>query len=293
MTSLQARLFGLIASLWGGLLVYFYHSGRIRRYLEQDFHQLILIGGIGILILGLFFVINPKDKSSTTCSHDHHHHDSEDHHQNCDHDHSDCEHDHDHQHDHCDHHHHDEGHGPLVTALLTLVPLTIAMAYTQDQYTVTGKTIAKKGLYEAPAINQTFKFTREDLEKRVPKNSLGEYQIRLITAYYAAGDKEMQPIFEGLPVELEGRIAPEKLNNEEGNRLRIFRSIISCCAADMQIIGISLDIPEDIERPKLNEWAKAGGTLDFEKINDTIYPVLRVRGFMPAEEPYSEFIKRQ
>ena len=289
MTSLDTRLFGFLACLWGGLLIYFYHSTRIRDYLDIGFHHFIMIGGIGMLILGAYSLINQKSKSNKTeksksCCHDHENHDGDQH----PHDHNDC---HDHG-DHC-HHDHEDGHGPFITIFLTLTPLILAMTYTQDKLSNGG--IAKKGLYEKPALTSANlpPFTRQDLEKNVPKNEHGEFQLRMISAYYAAGDLEIQDIFEGLPVELEGRIAPEKINNASGDRLRIFRSIITCCAADLQIVGVSLEFPEEANRPQVEDWVKASGTLTFETVEDDVLPLLKIREVIPAEEPYSEFRRRQ
>ncbi|HBI31578.1 MAG TPA: hypothetical protein DDY45_06035 [Verrucomicrobiales bacterium] len=289
MTSLDTRLFGFLACLWGGLLIYFYHSTRIRDYLDIGFHHFIMIGGIGMLILGTYSLINPKlqskkNESSKSCGHDHGHHDEKHH----SHNHKQC---HDHG-DQCDHDH-EEGHGPFITIFLTLTPLILAMTYTQDKLSNGG--MAKKGLYEKPALTSANipPFSRQDLEKNVPKNEHGEFQLRMISAYYAAGDLEIQDIFEGLPVELEGRIAPERINNESGDRLRIFRSIITCCAADLQIVGVSLEFPEGAKRPQLEDWVKASGTLTFETVEEDVLPLLKIREVVSAEEPYSEFRRRQ
>ena len=289
MTSLDTRLFGFLACLWGGLLIYFYHSTRIRDYLDIGFHHFIMVGGIGMLILGTYSLINPKlqskkNESSKSYDHDHAHHDEKHH----SHNHKQC---HDHG-DQCDHDH-EEGHGPFITIFLTLTPLILAMTYTQDK--LSNKGMAKKGLYEKPALTSANipPFSRQDLEKNVPKNEHGEFQLRMISAYYAAGDLEIQDIFEGLPVELEGRIAPEKINNESGDRLRIFRSIITCCAADLQIVGVSLEFPEGAKRPQLEDWVKASGTLTFETVEGDVLPLLKIREVVSAEEPYSEFRRRQ
>lgn len=313
MTILHARLFGLIACVWGGVLLYFYHSQRVRHYLAESFHHFILFGGIGILILGVYSVISPREKKSS-CSHDHdhggcdhdHHEHKHDRGESCDQDHGEsC--DHDHKHEHCehDHHHHDhgescdhdheEGHGPWITGLLTLVPLFMAMNYSTDRFSFTALE-KKKASAKAMAANASANrppFTRADLEKNVSRNEHGEFQMRLISVFYAAGDREIQGIFEGLPVELEGRIAPEKLNNEAGNRMRIFRKIITCCAADIQMVDVTLDFPEEATRPALNDWVKAGGTLTFETIGGEVYPILKVREVVQTEEPYSEFQQRQ
>ena len=288
MTALHTRLFGLLACSWGSVLIYFYHSTRVRDYLALDFHHFILVGGIGMIILGLYSLINPQPKGELDHTHDH---------SSCNHDDAPCEY-HDHDHNHSDsetcEHEHAEGHGPFITILLTVLPLTLAMAHTRDKLSNEG--LSKKGLYEAPVLTNAGDlppFTREDLEKNVPKNEHGEFELRMITAYYAAGDREIQGIFDGLPVELEGRIAPEKINNESGNRMRVFRSIITCCAADLQVVGVSLQFPEGTKRPKVEDWVKAGGILTFENVNGDILPLLKVREVAPAEEPYSEFRLRQ
>ena len=293
MTSLHTRLFGLIACIWGGVLLYFYHSTRVRFYLDIGFHQFILVGGVGILILGIYSIIDPKEKKAR-CSHDHDH----DHH-----DHGSCDHDHEHDHhhgehshdDHCDtcDHDHGDGHGPFVTALLTLVPLFMAMSYTKDSFSQAGLAKKRPPARSISTTSSAAPFTRDDLEKNVPKNAYGEFEIRMITAYYAAGDPEIQGIFEGLPVELEGRINEETLNNAAGDRMKISRSIISCCAADMQVIDVALEFPEGAPRPSVDDWAKAGGTLTFETLGSDVYPVLKVREVVPTEEPYSEFQRRQ
>lgn len=291
MSVLHTRLFGLLATAWGGLMIYFYYSGRLFVYLDISFHHFVMMGGIGMTILGLYSVICPRpshDHVHTSCDHDHEHHHG--HGEECGHHH---EHDHHHEHgEECDHDH-DEGHGPIVTILLTIIPLTIAMTQTKDGLSTRG--LAKKGLYESPNIEGTMlpPFTREDLERDYPKNASGDFQLPLIWPYYAAGDREVQGILEGLPVEFEGRIAPEKINNESGNRLRIFQKIITCCAADLQVVGVSIEFPEGIERPKLDSWSKAAGVLTFEKVGSRINPLLKVREVFPAEEPYNEFIRRQ
>lgn len=267
MSALETRLFGLLASIWGAVLIYFYHSLRVQKYLAPDFHTLVLLGGIGILILGIYSIINPQEKKTeSSCGHD-----------DC----ADCHHEHD-------------GHGPLITYALTLIPLFGALHFTQDRLSELG--IAKKGLYETPNISAPASappFTREDLEKRVPKNVEGEFQLSLVTAYYVAGDREVEGIFDGLAVEFEGRLAEEKVNNDSGLRRRIYRSMITCCAADMQVVGVPIEFEAPSTNPPNDSWVKASGILTFETVGEDRLPLLKVSQIVPAEEPYSEFLLRQ
>ncbi len=302
MPVLHIRLFGLLATIWGGVLTYFYVSMRVSKYLAENFHHFILLGGIGMIILGVYSIINPQEKEPSSCNH------HEDHHHNHDHSHC-CDHEHDHHHTHehkhhdhkhenehedhescCDGHHaHDEGHGPGVTYLLTLVPLLIAMNYTQDRFSDAG--LARQGAYEAPPVSSA-PFTREDLEKNVPKNARGEFQLSLVNAYYAGGDRELHQVLADLPVEIEGRLMEEKVNNSEGKRRRLYRTFISCCAADATVAGISLDFDTTNSEIPNQSWVKASGTLTFEEHQGRTYTVVKVNSMEKAEEPYSEFLQR-
>ena len=214
---------------------------------------------------------------------------------------TDCDgHDHDHDHahghdeDHDDCHHEHEGHGPGLTYALTLLPIIGALYFTQDKLSNLG--LAKKGLYETPNLTAPADappFTREDLEKRISKNANGEFQLSLVTAYYVAGDREVESIFDNLPVEFEGRIVEEKVNNENGNRRRIYRSMITCCAADMSVVGMSLEFDAPSADPPNETWVKASGILTFEDIKGDRLPLLKVSKVVAAEEPYSEFLLRE
>jgi uncharacterized membrane protein YcgQ (UPF0703/DUF1980 family) len=179
-----------------------------------------------------------------------------------------------------------------VTYSLTLLPLIGALFLTQDKLSEQGiarksraskETLAK--LAPAPA------FTREDLESRVSKNTEGEFELSLVTVAWVAGDREVEPVFDGLPVELAGRLGA--LNKNNGKRRRIYRSIISCCAADMAIADVALDFPEEPSALPDGEWVKAAGILTFETIGSDRLPLLKVRQVSPTEEPYSEYLLRQ
>src|SRR5215212_2549974 len=97
----------LLLLLWGGVLLYFYASGRIVHYLTSDglFRPMALWGGIGMVVLGLYNLATMGAKEADCCEHEHDHGHVHDH----DHGHKDggCGHDHDHGHAHG--HSHKEG----------------------------------------------------------------------------------------------------------------------------------------------------------------------------------------
>src|SRR5690606_30199197 len=60
----QRVMFSLALLYWGGVLVYFYSNGRILKYLAPDFRPLALVGGLGLLIVGLFNLLTSGEKAS-------------------------------------------------------------------------------------------------------------------------------------------------------------------------------------------------------------------------------------
>ena len=73
----------LLLLLWGGLLLYFYTSGRLvsGEYLARDgwFRPMVLIAGITLGVLGLFNLATMGAKDAGCCEHDHKHdHDHDD-----------------------------------------------------------------------------------------------------------------------------------------------------------------------------------------------------------------------
>src|SRR5436305_1317033 len=90
----------LLLLLWGGVMLYFYASGRIGSYLPPDgiFRPMVLWGGIGMVVVGLYNLATMGSAEAECCEHDHsghgHHHGHDHHHH--DHSHGDdcCGHDH-------------------------------------------------------------------------------------------------------------------------------------------------------------------------------------------------------
>jgi uncharacterized membrane protein YcgQ (UPF0703/DUF1980 family) len=61
--------------LWGGVLLYFYASGRLVNYLPPDgiFRPMVLVSGIGLAVLGLFNLLTMGAEDPGCEGHDHGH----------------------------------------------------------------------------------------------------------------------------------------------------------------------------------------------------------------------------
>ena len=263
-------LFSLAALLWSAVLIYFYASGRITKYLAPDFRVIAFAGGLGLAVLGLFNLFTAGQESS--CGHDHggeeHDHESGDMH-------------------------------PLTALALMLVPVGLSVAWTKDEYSVAA--LSRKGLYDSPsAITSPFlssmlpDLTREQVEKSHRKTEDGFFEFSLMELFFSSGDREMQGLIDGMKVETEGRWMDEKMRNPNGSRKRLYRLFITCCAADSKAIPIVLEFGKTPPAFPENGWVKVAGTMRFPLEEGAVQPVLTVERVLAAEPPYEEsFMRKQ
>lgn len=399
----------LLLLLWGGVMLYFYASGRLLKgeYVNREgwFSTMVLIGGIGCVVVGLFNLATMNAREADCCEHDHghgHDHDDHDHShkegdccghdhahdcghdhghkhsESCSHDHghahdASCEHDHGHKHGHscCDHDHHHEdaedhaGHahgileesgfiGRLVAIFILAVPITYASIKSPDGYkslnTVTNrgvydqsyKTDSKAGKFDlkkgdsgsqstppasktappvavaastppakttGPAANvppvesvanaapsgasqskSYGSFTLKDLEAQVPKSKEGNFQLEVPEIYYTAGDKEVQGVITGQSIETIAQVIPEKVNNEKGTRVRIFRMLIQCCAADARPYSVPVEFAKEAPKFKEMSWVKVVGKMNYVKEGEQIVPIIEATTMTEAAEPDSKMV---
>lgn len=262
---LRRVLFSLAVLLWAACLMYFYGSGRIVKYLAPDFRIIALVGGLGLAVLGLFNLLTAFRE--VDCGHDHGGDD-------------------DHDHESGDMH-------PLAALLLMTVPVACSMAWTQDGFSQS--TLARKGLYEdVEATNSPFlvsafpALTMEEIEKTHRKTSDGFLEFSLMELFFATGDRELQGLLGGLKVETEGRIVAEKINNENGTRMRLYRMFMTCCVADSRAIPIILEFGSEPPELPENGWVKIAGTMTFPEEQGTLRAVLEVERATAAEVPPEE-----
>lgn len=268
---------------WSGALIYFYASGRIEAYLADRFQVMALIGGLGLFVVAIFNATRLFAKDSSSCGHDHH-------------DHGD-EHDHDHE---------DRTvFGNAVTFVLMVAPLMIAAVNSKDAYVSpqtiinkSGKTQVEWSLIEqakaeaaAKAEAGEWEYTLDDLKKVVDTSDDGNLMLAVDQLFYTNGDAELQRVLEGQPIETIGQVIPEIGFNPDNNRLRVFRLMMTCCAADAQPISIpieftDIDVP-DLENGDIKEmgWVKISGTMMYLDEEDRKNGVIKVKTFVETDEP--------
>ena len=266
-------LFSLAVLSWAAALLYFHASGRIVKYLAPDFRIIALVGGLGLAVLGCFNLLTAGQEAG--CGHDHG--DGDD---------ASC-----HDHESSDIH-------PLLACVLMVLPLAASVAWTKDEYSAAA--LSRKGLYDSPQ-NMSASFlsaamppiTREEIEKGHRKTADGFYEFNLMELYFATGDREMQQAMDGLKVETEGRLLEERKANSQGTRKRLYRLLMTCCAADSRAIPIVLEygnnpLPSIAE----NEWVKVAGTMNFPMEDGLLQPILSVERTVESEPPFEESFLR-
>ncbi len=263
-------LFSLAVIAWGGVLLYFYATGRINAYLAPDFRPIALAGGLGLLVMGFFNLATAGE--SADCGHDH----------GCD--------AAGHDHEACDIH-------PLVALLIMVVPLGLSVAWTKDKYSMAA--LSRKGLYDDPGqlsaaiLGQSMPpVTREEIEKTHPRTKDGFHEFNLMELYFSAGDRELQSAIDGLPVETQGRWMDEKVRNEAGTRKRLYRLFMTCCVADSRAIPIVLEFGETPPEFPENEWVKVAGKMRFLTEGGLLQPILEVERVDKAPPPFEETFLR-
>ena len=265
---LQRVLFSLALLAWAGVLIYFYATGRIVKYLAPDFRPLVLGGGLGLAVVGFFNLLTATQEAS--CGHDHGPDDV-------------------HDHESLDVH-------PLAAFLILLVPLGVGVAWTKDAFSL--GSLTRKGLMDTPADASSLilggtlpKLTKELIEKQHPKNADGYHTFGLMELFFSAGDPEMRDLVGGMQVETEGRVVKDADAAVPSQR-RLYRLFITCCAADSRAIPIIVRFKGEVPQVEDNAWMKLSGTMRYPDEGEGFIPVLEVDRAAEAPPPPEESFMR-
>lgn len=264
----QRVLFSLALLVWAGVLIYFYASGRIVKYLAPDFRPLVMGGGLGLAVVGLFNLLTATQDAS--CGHDHAPDDT-------------------HDHESLDVH-------PLAAFLILIVPLCVGVGWTKDAFSL--GSLTRKGLMDTPADASSLilgasmpKLTKELIEKQHLKNADGYHSFGLMELFFSAGDPEMRELVEGMQVETEGRVVKDP-DAALPNQRRLYRLFITCCAADSRAIPIIVRFKNGVPEVEDNTWMKLSGTIRYPDEGEGFVPVLEVDHGAEAPPPPEESFMR-
>jgi hypothetical protein len=152
------------------------------------------------------------------------------------------------------------------------------------------KEIEKQAAKDGAEAKSYGNFTLDDLKAQIAQSPEGNFMLEVPEIYYTAGDKEVQSVLNGQPVETVAQVLPEKVNNEKGTRVRIFRLQVQCCAADARPYSIPVDFGKAPPKFKDMSWVKVTGKITFKQEGDQTVPVLEATTMTEATEPDSKMV---
>ena len=265
--AIQRSLFSIAIACWGGVMIYFYTSQRIVKYLAPDFRVISLVGGLGLVVVGLFVLLTARQRAD------------------CGHDHAPGE---DHDHESLDIH-------PLAAFAILVIPLFLAVSWTRDSYSL--RALETKGLHDTPSAGDSLflssvlpPLTREIIEEQHPPDADGFHPFTLTELFFSSADKEMRDLIEGMSVSTEGRLVPDP--NGPANQRRLYRLFMTCCAADSRPIPIIARWEGEPPAVEDNTWMTLAGTMRFPDEGEGPIPVLEVTRAESTEAPMEETFMR-
>lgn len=259
---LRRILFSCCLLVWGGVMLYFYQSVFIDAYLTPKFQLTVLLGGLASCVVGFFNLLTYRVESS------------------CDHG------------DDCSHDHESSELNPIMALCVILLPLGFSFHWTEHK--IDEAHLTRQSAQDIDPASMRFladlpPFTKETLDETRSKSVDGFYQMNLLELFYSAGDSELERVFTGLNFETEAMLRDEPNRNPNGDRMRLYRMFMTCCAADMKAIPMSVKFEGELPDYDTNTWVKVGGEMFYEHVESATYPVMKIKRIEEIAPPELEF----
>jgi uncharacterized repeat protein (TIGR03943 family) len=153
---------------------------------------------------------------------------------------------------------------------------TAAQQGQQSQQTASANSLAEPPLpTKSGTPDQTTAATQstDNTDQFLPRNKDGNIEVQVIDLLYAAEDSSMRADFTGKTVETIGQLMPDDTHNVTGNRFKLMRMFMYCCAADAKPIATIVNSPQAPAAQEM-EWVKVVGKVTFPVEGGRTIPVL-------------------
>jgi len=254
-----------ILMIWGIVLVSFCISGRITAYLHPAFHPFAWMSGIVLLVLSAGILLLGSDSSAVSC-----------------------------------------GGGVFpggwFSLLVLTLPLLAATFISPSRYGAS--TIENRGIVDdikdLPAFqkfvepglpNEDGSVSADSPGDAMPflkKNDEGYINVETVDLLYAASQAAMREDFENKDVELTGQFMPARTGNPAGNRFRLIRLFVMCCAADAQSVAVMVQ-PKSPANFSEMTWLKVRGKATFPLEGGKRVPVIMDASVTEIDPPLDAF----
>lgn len=171
--------------------------------------------------------------------------------------------------------------GALV--FLVLILAFISLIYRNDlKKELVDEEINKEISYEEDNFNEIYKITeRLNSENKEDKNTIVLNSDNYTKIFPNIMENPNE--FESKKIKTEGLVYKSKeINN---NEFTIAREVMSCCVADVQIVGIMCEYDNSVDL-KENEWVSVEGVMDVKDNK----PVINVKEVIKLEKPKNSYI---
>ena len=171
--------------------------------------------------------------------------------------------------------------GALV--FLVLILAFISLIYRNDlKKELVNEEINKEISYEEDNFNEIYKITeRLNSENKEDKNTIVLNSDNYIRIFPNIMENPNE--FKSKKIKTEGLVYKSKeINN---NEFTIAREVMSCCVADVQIVGLMCEYDNSVDL-KENEWVSVEGVIDVKDNK----PVINVKEVIKLEKPKNSYI---
>ena len=282
---------GVTLLVWSAVLLTFYFTGRISSFLHPSFRIYVLLAGVAMLLMAGCFLLLPGVAS---CCDD----------------------------DRCGHPLGRRKSGRILTFLILIIPVAAAAMYSPTSYDAS--VVMRRGIVtdasglisrtKAPAAQQPAQqtaavdnsnpaepplptkdgsqpattqaaTTQTAADDYLPKSKDGNLQVQVIDLLYAAQDTSMRADFDGKTVETIGQVMPDDSHNSGGNRIKVMRMFMYCCAADAKPIAAEVEVPANTANSPEMSWVKVVGKVEFPIEGGRTIPILKASSVKVTDPP--------
>jgi uncharacterized repeat protein (TIGR03943 family) len=272
--------------VWGGLLVWFWGSGRIVSYLHPHFHAYVGIAGFALLALVPLWWLASRSGTSNDCG-------------SCG-----C-----HDHDHVKRSR-SIWFGQSILYLILLVPVAGAAFVSPSQFGEAA--VMNRGIItdlsglpnvlssrassweDAPLIGgedlpdvENWPEGQEEGVEYFTRGEDGAIQLETMDLLFAATEPSMQEEFAGERIAIIGQYIPPR--GEDSTGFDLVRMFVVCCAADARPLGIKVVAPETIKIPRMG-WVRITGVARFPLVDGRTEPLLEMEKIEEIEPPRETFL---
>lgn len=108
--------------------------------------------------------------------------------------------------------------------------------------------------------------------------------VQVVDLLYAAQDATLRPDFNGQTIEMIGQLMPDATDNPNGNRFKLVRMFIVCCAADARPVAVLVESPTKPAGAEMS-WVKVVGTAEFPTEGGRTIAVVKATKVEPTNPP--------